>query len=62
MGVSSPAPHNWAAECQEWASLSAEAAARRAVAAATAAARKAEAFMHHEAEAGPAHSSLVTLT
>lgn len=43
-------PMEWAAECQEWCSLSAEAAARRAVRAATMAARTAEDFMHHEAE------------
>ena len=43
----------WAAECQEWASLSAEAARRRAVSAARAAraaAREADKFVHHEAE------------
>ena len=42
----------WAAECQEWASLSAEAARRRAVRAARAArtaAREADTFVHHEA-------------
>jgi hypothetical protein len=40
----------WAAECQEWASLSAEAAARRAVEAAKLAAKKADSFARHETD------------
>ena len=47
----------WAAECQEWASLSAEAAARRAVRAARIAASKADQFMHHEAEVAMTYAS-----